>query len=195
MATKLFTNRLILRSPHFSDLNSIVEMDLNQEVQKYLFLDVENLTTNASDRSILRKKIRNEIKSGPPPNGSIWVLEEKSDGSFIGMISLEIAPSINKLAVSFRLPQQHWGFGYATEALISVIEHAFEKLKMLELYALINPDNIGSQRVVEKAGFRRDGLLLGGPATSLGSSNSLNITIPSPRIAKASYFIYRLNKY
>ena len=37
MATKLFTNRLILRSPHFSDLNSIVEMDLNQEVQKYLF--------------------------------------------------------------------------------------------------------------------------------------------------------------
>lgn len=194
MAAKIITNRLILRSPQYSDLNSIVEMDLDPEVQKYLFLDVEHLTSGASTRSSLRKKIKNEIKSGPLLGGSIWAIEEKSKGDFIGMISLEIAPSINKIAVSFRLHQQQWGFGYATEALITIIEHAFQTLKMLEIYALIHPENIGSQRAVEKAGFRRDGLLLGGSATNLGASHSLNLSRPSPRIAKASYFIYRLNK-
>ena len=165
MAAKLDTNRLILRAPRYNDLNAIKEIDIDPAVQKYLFLNAYEAEIS-SNISVLRKKIKNEIRSGDPPGGSIWTIERKSDGVLIGQISIGLAPSINKMALSFRLSSKYWKFGYATEAVNEVVKHAFNKLGLLELYALIHPDNIGSQSVILKSGFQRDGLLLAGPATA-----------------------------
>ena len=51
------------------------------------------------------------------------------------------------------------GRGAATEALTALCRWAVETLDVKRLELLTDPDNRGSQRVAEKAGFQREGLL------------------------------------
>ncbi|KAL1543263.1 hypothetical protein AAHA92_20263 [Salvia divinorum] len=55
---------------------------------------------------------------------------------------------------------EHWGKGVATEAVRIVASTIFQEWPLLQrLEAFVDPDNGGSQKVLEKAGFVREGLL------------------------------------
>lgn len=49
--------------------------------------------------------------------------------------------------------------GHATEALHALIDHAFGPLDYNRLEADIDPRNAASARVLERLGFKREGLL------------------------------------
>jgi RimJ/RimL family protein N-acetyltransferase len=51
------------------------------------------------------------------------------------------------------------GRGVITRAVRLVCRHAFEDLGMGRLEILVDPDNVASRRVAEKAGFREEGVL------------------------------------
>ena len=55
--------------------------------------------------------------------------------------------------VGYWIGREHWGKGYATAALRLMLEEIEDR----PITAHIVPDNIGSQRVVEKCGFVRVG--------------------------------------
>jgi ribosomal-protein-alanine N-acetyltransferase len=50
-----------------------------------------------------------------------------------------------------------WGRGLATEAARAVMAHAFGALALDRVIAVVKPDNVASQRVLEKAGLARAG--------------------------------------
>jgi len=102
MAGKIITKRLKLRSPRYSDLDAMIEMDMEKDVQKYLFLSADTFAGQI-EKTSLRKRLKESIKCGDPKSGAIWTIEDKINEYFIGMISLELAPAINKIALSFRL--------------------------------------------------------------------------------------------
>lgn len=193
MAVSITTKRLRLRAPRYSDLNDMFEMDLNEDVQKYLFVSIERTAENL-EKASLRKRLKESIKSGDPKGGSAWAIEVTTTGHFIGMISLELAQSINKMALSFRLKPEAWRQGYATEAVSAVVDFSFKKMMFSELSALVHPDNIASQRVIEKSGFKRDGLLFAGKTTTIHNSiiSDQNNNINSQ--GAISYLIYNLNR-
>lgn len=60
--------------------------------------------------------------------------------------------------VGYWIDQHHAGCGYAPEALVVAAQHAFEQLKLHRLQVAIIPRNVASRRVVEKLGFRCEGL-------------------------------------
>lgn len=194
MAVTISTKRLKLRSPRYSDLNDMIEMDMEEEVQKYLFLSVQS-TVAKPEKASLRKRLKESIKSGDQKGGAIWAIENKNSGHFIGMISLELAVAINKMSLSFRIKPEMWRQGYATEAVGAIVDFAFDKLMFKELSALIHPDNIASQRVIEKAGFRRDGLLFAGAATVIHNSLLSDQNKSNNPQSSISYLIYNLNRF
>ena len=49
--------------------------------------------------------------------------------------------------------------GIATEAVSALLEHCFGDLRLHRLQAFINPDNTASRALIEKLGFRQEGLL------------------------------------
>jgi [ribosomal protein S5]-alanine N-acetyltransferase len=51
------------------------------------------------------------------------------------------------------------GRGVVTRALRLLSRYAFDELALLRLELITDPDNVGSQRVAEKAGYRREGVL------------------------------------
>lgn len=53
------------------------------------------------------------------------------------------------------------GKGYASEALKEVLRHGFKEMGLNRVEAFIGPLNIPSQRLVQKAGFTREGLMRG----------------------------------
>ncbi|KOO47964.1 GNAT family N-acetyltransferase [Viridibacillus arvi] len=61
--------------------------------------------------------------------------------------------------VGYSVDKRYIGQGIASEALELVIKFGFEDLSLHRIEAYVSPNNIGSVRVLEKAGFLREGLL------------------------------------
>ena len=53
---------------------------------------------------------------------------------------------------------EHWGNGYVTQATELILDFAFEERRLAKVYAVVLESNVGSQRVLENLGFRREGV-------------------------------------
>lgn len=83
------------------------------------------------------------------------------NGKVVGSITLT-PKNINNVAqaeLGYVLAKGYWGRGIATAAVIKVIESGFRDLKIDRIEASVDPDNISSRRVLEKAGMTCEGLL------------------------------------
>ncbi len=87
-----------------------------------------------------------------------WCLETKGDGQYLGLVGFgdfkrALDPSIEGLPeMGWILRREAHGKGYASEAVAAGLDWADEHLAS-EITAIINPDNVPSLRVAEKAGF------------------------------------------
>jgi RimJ/RimL family protein N-acetyltransferase len=62
----------------------------------------------------------------------------------------EILPAVE---VGWRLGNQFWGRGYATEAGAEWVRHGFDVLALDEIVSIYEPDNIASGAVMKRLGF------------------------------------------
>ena len=62
-------------------------------------------------------------------------------------------------SIGYSLARAHWGHGYATELATGLIRFGFETLGMHRIWAIVEPENAASARVLEKAGMQREGRL------------------------------------
>ena len=56
--------------------------------------------------------------------------------------------------LGYRLRREHWGQGYATEGVLALVASAFASMEFDRIQAQTMTINLGSRRVLEKAGFR-----------------------------------------
>ncbi|CAL0332079.1 unnamed protein product [Lupinus luteus] len=80
----------------------------------------------------------------------------------IGYISFKPQSGDNrcKAHVSYALAVEHWGKGIVTEALKMALPIVFKQFpQLLRVEALVEVENKGSQRVLQKVGFLKEGLL------------------------------------
>lgn len=66
---------------------------------------------------------------------------------------------INSLSIGYELRRDQWGRGYMTEALAAMVTYAFEKKKVDVVAVSHYSDNERSRRVIEKCGFRLEGVV------------------------------------
>ena len=92
----------------------------------------------------------------PPVNLAIDVA-----GAAVGGIGYERGSDIERYSaeIGYWLGEEHWGRGIATEALERLTHHLLVDEQVLRLFALPLADNAASIRVLEKAGYEREGLL------------------------------------
>jgi len=78
----------------------------------------------------------------------------KSDTTLIGMVGIGNKEEVNnEIEIAFFISEEYSNNGYISEASIAMTEWAFNNLKLNYLIAIVELDNISSQRVVEKSGF------------------------------------------
>ncbi len=87
----------------------------------------------------------------------IFAVLLKDDSRFIGLIGITLGkPKYRNAEVWFKYHSKYWQQGYATEALKAIIQFGFQELKLHRIEAGCATDNIGSYKVLEKAGMQRE---------------------------------------
>jgi RimJ/RimL family protein N-acetyltransferase len=87
-----------------------------------------------------------------------WAIRLKDTNEFIGETGMQLSAARYKRAeIYYNFIPQHWFNGYATEAVEAVIGFGFKSLKLHRIEAGVAVENIGSIRVLEKAGMQREG--------------------------------------
>jgi [ribosomal protein S5]-alanine N-acetyltransferase len=93
------------------------------------------------------------------PSPTVWAIEV--DGEASGGIGIELHSDVERVSaeIGYWLGESVWGRGIATEALTAVTAEAFKRFEITRLYALPFADHAASVRVLEKAGYVREGHL------------------------------------
>jgi len=89
----------------------------------------------------------------------MWAVVERMSCEVIGYCGLSrfkqrCGP--RETEIGYRLIRSRWGRGLATEAVCAVRDYAINTLRIPNLIAIIDPQNIAALRVAEKAGFQYD---------------------------------------
>lgn len=152
--TEIVTTKLKLRLIKASDLESIHNLHSLPETDRYNTLGIpKNLEQT---RSIINPWMR-EHESSTIKNYT-FAIDTNFEEIFIGLFGLKLGGSKYKSAeVWYKIHPDHWNKGYATESLEAVLEFGFETLQLHRVIAGCAVDNIGSIKVLEKAGLQREG--------------------------------------
>jgi len=86
-----------------------------------------------------------------------WFFIEKKDGTKIGTITY--FPRGGLLEIGFATIPDERSKGYCTEAVKIIVDYLFLSKNIVRIQAQTNPRNIPSQKVLEKAGFKKEGLI------------------------------------
>lgn len=82
-----------------------------------------------------------------------------TESEAIGIIGLTLGEDVHRFTaeLGYWLGEPFWGRGIMTDAVRVVVEHGFSELGLLRIYAEPYVGNLGSARVLEKAGFELEG--------------------------------------
>ncbi len=145
MLPVITTERLLLRERCLDDLEACIAMDNDPEVRRFITLPLEG--------EMHRDFIRGRMMHRYPEHLGYWsVMAERKLVGWILLIPRELeGPEVE---MGWRFVAEARGRGYATEAALAVLEHAFATAKLEEVIADIDPENLASRRVAEKLGMR-----------------------------------------
>ena len=80
----------------------------------------------------------------------------RDGGGFVGGCGLFPVPDGDDIEIAYRLPHARLGQGFANEMARAVLAHAFDTLGLVRVVGLTWPENVASQRVLEKIGMCRE---------------------------------------
>lgn len=86
------------------------------------------------------------------------------DGKAAGTIGVFVKDDVYEKSaeLGYWLAEEHWGKGVMTEAVRRLCREAFGRFDILRIFAEPFADNLGSRRVLEKAGFACEGTMRNG---------------------------------
>jgi RimJ/RimL family protein N-acetyltransferase len=93
----------------------------------------------------------------PPAAGRVYVLTGREDGTIRGAFELR-QPAPHRLDFGYVLARAWWGQGLMTEVLSEVVRWGLRQDGVFRISSVCDVENIGSARVMEKAGLVREGL-------------------------------------
>lgn len=143
------TERLSLRARSTADLEACLAMDRDTEVTRYVAGPWDD---PAAHERFVRERIRRFWGDGL---GYWSIFPNGQPGHFLGWIMLIPVDGVGpEIEIGWRLNREAWGRGYATEAALPVVRHAFETVGIDRIVADIDRRNANSIRVAEKIGMR-----------------------------------------
>ena len=148
----LQTERLLLRKPRMDDAPVIFDTYAQDpEVTRYLVWKPHQNIRETEEFLLACGQLWRTGKD------FAYAITLKENDKLIGMFGLH--PLKLKIEVGYALARPYWGQGCMTEVLRAVIDWAFAQPDIFRVQAICDVENLGSARVMEKAGMSREGLL------------------------------------
>jgi [ribosomal protein S5]-alanine N-acetyltransferase len=91
-------------------------------------------------------------------NNTDWNFSILLGKQVIGAVGIKINRNRNYVGeIGYFIDQKYWGRGYATHATKLADTYGFEKLNLERIEILMNPKNIGSEKVAINNGYQKEG--------------------------------------
>ena len=185
------TQRLLLRPYEEYDSGLTREQMTDPDVVKYL-------TGKIFDENELTERVNASLVRSLCGAISVWVLIDHETGEKLGTsillpmpieetkptwqdLDLNSLDSEIKIEVGYILKKSAWGKGYATEACTRLLQFAFEKTKLKEVWAVTDDGNAASQRVLRKSGMK-----------DVGITKAYNENLPTFKLTKKEWLTSKL---
>ena len=151
----LETDRLLLRRIDNNDVDEVLALRGNPETMKYIPRPLAKSKEDALEHiAMIEDKIVNNI-------GINWGITIKGNSKIFGIIGhYRIQPENHRAEIGYMSLPETNGKGYITEAIKVVVEYGFEQMKLHSIEAVIDPNNIASERVLQKNGFVKEAHIL-----------------------------------
>lgn len=147
----------IFTTPHFTvrqftnaDKEAFYLINSNAEVMRY----IRPVKDKAACDAFLNEQLQDYIAE---PKMGRWYVAEKNTNRLVGTFSILHMQGNIDYHIGYALLPNEWGKGYATELLQAGVAYFFENLTKQQLFAITQPENIASEKVLAKAGFTLKG--------------------------------------
>ncbi|MBR0718555.1 GNAT family N-acetyltransferase [Bradyrhizobium liaoningense] len=144
------TARLTLRPPRLADTAKLFAFLGDAAAMRYT--TVQKSVRDCRRYLAAHERQRRRIGCAP------WVVSEKGSGAIIGFGGLYDDPFDPGwgVEVGYFFAPSAWGNGFATELTQACVDFARENTRWTVLTAFAHPQNVGSHKVLLKAGFRQE---------------------------------------
>ncbi len=150
--TTLTTDRLVLRQLRPSDAERMFAMRSDPLVMQHVN---RPMATTVAEGGVLIELINSKISA----NESVhWAITVKGEDTLIGNIGFwRLVKEHYYAELGYTIAREHWGYGYATEAVAATLDFGFGTLGFHRVEAITRPPNTASIRVLVKNGFVQEG--------------------------------------
>jgi ribosomal-protein-alanine N-acetyltransferase len=147
----LETERLYLRRVTKEDVNEIFKLRSDKETMKYIPRPLVKTEEDAlAHIAMIDEKIENN-------EGINWAITLKNDPKLIGLIGhYRIKPEHFRAEIGYMLLPEYHGKGIIVEAIKETVKYGFEIMKLHSIEAIIDPENLASEKVLQKSGFVKE---------------------------------------
>lgn len=151
--------RVMLRAPVKGDYREWAR--LRGESRAFLEPWEPRWAEDELDRSVWHYRLRRYRDDFARGTAQAFFIFDVETGSLLGGVTLgNIRRGVSRSGhIGYWIGQKHAGKGYMVDALELLAEHAFDTMRLHRIEAACIPNNRRSVRVLEKAGFTREGLL------------------------------------
>lgn len=148
------TERLLLRTMTEADFDALCSILRDAEVM-YAY-------EHAFDEEEVRAWLWRQQERYRKDGFGLWAVVLKESGDMIGQcgITMQDAGEKQVMEIGYLFARDFWHRGYAAEAALACRRYAFEELKAEEVYSIIREGNHASERVADKNGMNRCGLIV-----------------------------------
>jgi RimJ/RimL family protein N-acetyltransferase len=148
------TERLTLRRFRASDARRLAEYRSDPAVARYQSWDAPFPV----ERAVVA--VRNFAAGSPDVAGHFqYAIELTGDALLIGDVYVRLHDNLKQAEIGFTLDRAYQGKGYATEAVGAVLDRLFRRQGLHKVTGECDARNTASAALMERLGFRREGLL------------------------------------
>ncbi len=149
----LNTERLLLRNITPEDADFFLAVFSNPVVNKYLYDEEPIQSLDEAMKWI-------DLYNSEIPDHNRWVIIDKETSLRLGTCGFHNWDKRNnRIEIGYDLLPEYWGKGYMREALTKAIDLVVNTMNIHRIYALTHTENARSIKILEKLGFKKEGLL------------------------------------
>ena len=151
----IFENDIIrLREATLEDAEDLLKITNDEEVMKYYGMEPYKNIEEAEE------EINWFISLFKEDKGARWVIADKNTNKYVGDVGIyDYSRQHNKAEIGFKLKKEYWKKGIMTQCIEEVLNYSFFDKNCNRVQAIVDPRNIGCKKILEKSGFKFEGLL------------------------------------
>jgi RimJ/RimL family protein N-acetyltransferase len=147
------TGRLLIQPFEEKDIEAYLGRRNDPDVARYQDWELPY------SRERAERVVKKVMSLGGPRDESWWmaIVCDRVSGEVYGDVGVELSWQGRTAEVGYTFAKEHWGKGYAIEAVEALVRYLFEDLEVTRVCGTLHPDNPASAMVLERSGLLFEG--------------------------------------